>query len=84
MDIEKEIETLVTALKKKGFDGTVDRLKRNEISFTQAQAELNGDTSHVKNDVIHYTDGIDGVFGKTWDQIESMQGMKKGTFKRNK
>ncbi|HUV84116.1 MAG TPA: hypothetical protein VMV86_00310 [Methanosarcinales archaeon] len=34
-------------LKEKQFYGTLDRLNRNEITEAEAEAELNGDMSHV-------------------------------------
>ena len=70
--------TLIEALTKKGFFGTIDRFKHGKITEEQAWNELNGNNSHM---VIEEYKPIDGVFGRTWEQIERMQG---GKINRNK
>ena len=35
-------ETVIAGLKRKGFDGTIDRLERGVIDFEQAMVELKG------------------------------------------
>jgi len=41
-------EELIAKLEAKGFHGTIDRLKRGDITIEQARAELGGDNSHIK------------------------------------
>ncbi|MCD6162621.1 MAG: hypothetical protein J7K40_09445 [candidate division Zixibacteria bacterium] len=64
-------EKVISELKKKGFDGTVDRLNRGEITLDQAKSELNGDKSSVK---INDEPLPEGAFGRSWDEIQKMQG----------
>ena len=67
------MESLMVELKNKGWYGTIDRLQRGIITADQARAELNGDKSHMN---IKPLEHVDGVFGYSWEQIETMQGGK--------
>ncbi len=41
-------QALLDALLDKEFHGTIHRLKKAEITWQQAENELNGDNSHIK------------------------------------
>lgn len=71
-------QTIINELTKKEFFGTIDRLQHGKITEEQARNELNGNNSHM---IIEEYKPIDGVFGRTWEQIERMQG---GKIHRNK
>ena len=45
--VEKAKGPVIAQLKERGFDGTVDRLQRGEITLRQAQDELRGEVSHI-------------------------------------
>jgi hypothetical protein len=67
-------EYLVRALKEKGFYGTLDRFNLGQITQDQAEAELLG----LNDPNLPPNDRPDEplIFGRTWNQIKRMQGMK--------
>lgn len=79
-DYCKKVVSTRDLLLAKSFFGTLDRMENGVITEKQAIAEMNGDFSHKDMKMKDWTERIDGVFGRTWNQIEQMQG---GKLKRN-
>ena len=60
-------------LKNKEYFGTLDRLDNKKINQLQAEEELFGIHKH-KIKEIPYPQNL--ILGKTWEQLEKMQGAK--------